>query len=369
MHFEKRGHRNAYNSFSLWLGRDATGPDISPENVLAFTKSAIFLALAKSTRKTLWYSLRVMARKHGHAFPGDRLVVPITHEVDGQMTLWGMFEQHYRPRRLIGKSPDTLRLYRTTNNKFSSYLGRPAMLTDLTDEVVSRYLDSLVGKNAGQSIAKEYCQLLALWRFAARRKLIDSYPDIMCPTAPNPIPDAFTPEELGRLISTARAWEGDYFDVPCGIFWEALIRIIYDTGERVGAILKMKPEHLQGDWVLIPATSRKGGQAGKRFKVSETTRDMLAKIAALQAEECLFAWPYCYTYFWTKFGEVLDKAGLPAGRRGKFHKLRRTVATFYEAKGGDATSLLGHSRRQVTEKYLDTRFIEKPQPCDLIDPI
>lgn len=367
MKFKKKGHTTAYRSFSQWLGRDATAAEITPENIVLFQNSEFAKSILPKTCRSYCSSLRVISRTFGHIFPDEFRDMPL--EVDGQITLWGMFERHYRPRRLIGKSPHTSRLYRTTARKFSQHLDRPAMLTDLTDDVVAYYLESLTGKIAAQSVVKEYDQLMALWRFAARRKLVDVYPDVMRPTAPKPVPDAFTPEELQQLIKTARAWPDDYFDVPAGLWWEAMIRLVYDTGERIGAILKMKPEHLQGDWVLIPATSRKGSQHGKRFRVSPKTRDMLAKIAMLQAEECLFAWPFCYTYFWCVFGRIIDKAGLPNDRRGKWHKIRRSVATYFEAKGGNATELLGHSSRRVTEAYLDNRYIEKPQPCDLIDPL
>lgn len=369
MHLKTKGHQVAYRALSRWLGRDATAEDFTPTTIRAFQRSAIAASVTQSTWRSYCSSLRVLARQQGHIFPGDQPDVADIAEVDGEMTVWGLFEKHYRPRRLIGKSENTTRLYRTTVRKFSRHLERPAMLTDLTDEVVAYYLDALTKQNALQSVVKEYDQLMAIWRFAARRKMVENYPDIMRPSAPKPVPDAFTPEEMQQLLAAARAWEGDYFDVPCGIWWEAMIRLVYDTGERIGAILKMTPAHLQGDWVLVPATSRKGAQQGKRFKVSPTTREMLAKIAALQSEECLFAWPQSYTYFWKIFGRILEAAGLPLDRRGKWHKVRRTVATFYEAKGGDATALLGHSSRKVTEAYLDNRYIEKPQPCDLIEPL
>jgi len=367
MKFETTGHHNAYRLFSIWLGRDAQPNDFTLENINAFSASEPAATILPRTLVSYLSSLRVIGRNHGHDIPKGIQDLPC--EVDGQLTLWGMFDKHYRPRRLIGKSKNTTRLYRTTVRKFSQYLGRSAMLTDLTDEVVAAYLDWLTSQIAMNSVVKEYDQLMALWRFSARRKLVELYPDLMRPNAPKPVPDAFTHEELQQLIGAAKAWPGDYFGVPCGLWWEAMIRVVYDTGERVGAILKMKSEHLQGDWVLIPAQSRKGSQQGKRFRVSKTTRTMLAKIATLQTQETLFAWPQSYTYFWSIFGKVLMKAGLPNERRGKWHKLRRSVATFYEAKGGNATELLGHSSRRVTEAYLDNRFIEKPQPCDLIQPL
>lgn len=96
---------------------------------------------------------------------------------------------------------------------------------------------------------------------------------------------------------------------------------------------------------------------------------MLQQVSDMQEETQIFHWPYCYSYFWHRFNRIVKRAGLPTGRRGKWHKVRRTVATFYEAAGGKATVLLGRSSRKVTEAYPDTRYIKTPQPCELIDPL
>lgn len=67
---------------------------------------------------------------------------------------------------------------------------------------------------------------------------------------------------------------------------------------------------------------------------------------------------------WRKIGEVLERAGLPTDSKSKFHRIRRTVASYYEAAGGNATELLGHSSRKITEKYLDRRIVARPQAID-----
>ena len=60
--------------------------------------------------------------------------------------------------------------------------------------------------------------------------------------------------------------------------------------------------------------------------------------------------------------------GLPSDRRHKFHAMRRTVASFYEAAGGNATELLGHSTRDVTRThYLDPRVVgQGVNACDVL---
>jgi hypothetical protein len=78
----------------------------------------------------------------------------------------------------------------------------------------------------------------------------------------------------------------------------------------------------------------------------------------------VFEWPYCKTYLWLMYGKLLKQAGLPSGRRDKFHKIRRSVASWFEVAGGNATELLGHSGREITRVYLDPTICQKPQAAD-----
>jgi integrase len=59
-------------------------------------------------------------------------------------------------------------------------------------------------------------------------------------------------------------------------------------------------------------------------------------------------------------------AGLPDTREYKFHVLRKSVASHYEAAGGNATDLLKHSSRKVTLTYLDPRVVRPAAPVDLL---
>lgn len=219
------------------------------------------------------------------------------------------------------------------------------------------------------TVDREYSCIVALWRFAARKRLVEVYPEIPKPQGPAPIPDAWSSDEMNKLIATAKEWQGNYTGVDAGLYWESIIRVVYDTGERIGAILKIEKHHLANGWLSVPAMNRKGRLAGKQFKLSERTFERLQQVAAAQQERYLFNWPYGPSYVWKVYGQILEAAGLPNNRRTKLHKLRRTVATYFEAAGGNATQLLGHSSRKITEAYLDARYIKAPHPCDLLEPL
>ena len=46
--------------------------------------------------------------------------------------------------------------------------------------------------------------------------------------------------------------------------------------------------------------------------------------------------------------------------------MRRTVASKYEAAGGNATALMDHTKRSVTLLYLDPKIAKQPQVIDLL---
>lgn len=289
-------------------------------------------------------------------------------EYKGQMTIWGMFVKYYKPQRLAGKSPETSRLYRISVRHFSRWLGRPALLSDLTDERVGAFSEHRVEVCKSRNTAqKDVTQILCMWRYATLRQLGPPAPIVREPDGSKPVPDAWTEQELDQLIRHIRTLSAPMPNgTPARLFWEALLSLVLDTGERITACLNIKSHQLDGDgWLFIPPDDRKGRKEGKRFKLSQNTREVLEKLRPYQSGDSVLEWPYCRTYIWAKYGRVLDGAGLPNKRRTKFHKMRRTCATYYEAAGGDATKLLGHSNRIVTDAYIDQRFVTTPQPADI----
>jgi integrase len=65
---------------------------------------------------------------------------------------------------------------------------------------------------------------------------------------------------------------------------------------------------------------------------------------------------------------IVESAGLPAGRRDLFHKVRRTSATAVANKLGRAAAQdhLGHSAMSVTKVYLDPSKITRVQVADIL---
>lgn len=282
------------------------------------------------------------------------------------MLLSRFFMDLYVPLRLRSRSKNTIRLYKYSLGAFDRFLGRAATLDDLNDDTVGMYLSSIVEKGlSAWSVAKERSQLVALWTFAAKRGLVAKFPDVPPERTPKRAPVAWTTEEVHAILEAATKLEGDYHGVPRSRWWIALHRVLWDTGERIGATLRLEWEHVHHEWLTVPAELRKGRREDKVFRLSRDCLDALDRIR-FPSRKRIFPWPFSPTLLYKHYQRLLEAAKLPSGRASKFHRLRRTVASYYHAAGGNATELLGHSDPRVTMRYLDPRLVAGEQPSDLL---
>lgn len=276
------------------------------------------------------------------------------------MRLSELFDNNYRPLRLRGRSPNTTRLYGCTLRAFGRWLGYPPTVDDLTDLTLSRYLEHRAAIRSPFTAEKERTQLLSLWRFAADRGIVRDRPEVPPSILPERTVEAWTPDQMRGLLRAAAATRGSIGAVPAGAFWTALVLVLYDTAERIGAVLDTKAADLHPPYLNVRAEHRKGRRRDRLYTLSQETLDALAAMPA--DREKLLPWPYARVYLWKRFAEVVARAGLGTGRRARFHAIRRTVATAYAAAGGDATALLDHASPKTTRAYLDPRQLPGPPP-------
>lgn len=274
---------------------------------------------------------------------------------------------YYEPLKLRSRSDNTRRLYLTTLRTFQRFLGRVPLLMDLTDDQVNRYLTWFRKlPRAPASVNKERNNLLAIWRFAARKRFVDVWPDVDPEIEPKRVPQAWTEAQVFQLFAAIGQEPGWIAGIPAATWWKGLHLVGWDTGERIGAVTGVRwvDVDLTGRWVVCRAETRKGKREDRIYRLGEDTVAVLREMR--RPYELVFEWPYCRSYIWEKYAVILRRAGLPADRWSKFHRLRRSVASHFEASGGDATALLGHSRRSITERYLDPRICVKQQAADVL---
>jgi integrase len=273
---------------------------------------------------------------------------------NNSLTLRAAVRDVYAPLRAI--SPRTLKLYEFTLDAFRDFLGHEPMTSDLDELVVARFLSHREQTRAAATAQKDRAQLHAIWEFLARRKAVDTWPTMRQVNVPERVPEAWLTEEFARLLATASGEKTVIAGIPGGLFWRALLLLAYDTGERITALTLVRWPDVRGGYVLFRAETRKGK---RRDIVREIGPETQAALEAIRGDrDLVFPWPYCHTYLWTRLSIILRRAKLPAGRRDKFHKIRRTTASYYEAAGHSAQRLLDHASPATTRKYLDPRVVQ-----------
>ena len=281
------------------------------------------------------------------------------------MTLTVFFSTIYRPLRLRGRSPNTARLYACTIRAFARWLRHEPTLDDLTDLTISQYLEHRAAHRSAYTAEKERTQLLALWRFAADRRLLEVRPCVPPAPLPERTPTAWTVEQLRSLRRAAAATRGLVGSVPAGVWYAALVSVLWESAERIGAVLACPAESFSAPHLTVVAEHRKGRRRDRTYTLTAETCELLERA---RGKVRLLDWPWSKEYLWLRWKDVVARAGLPRTARCGFHALRRSAATHYAAAGGDSTRLLDHDNPRTTRRwYLDPRMINVgPPPCDVL---
>ena len=283
------------------------------------------------------------------------------------MNLQDFFSNVYRPLRLRGKAANSVRLHLCVIRAFERFLERPATLADLEELTLARFLEhrAAIGRSPF-TVERERCGLLALARLAALRRLIDHAPEVPQGILPRETPRAWSIEELGRLFAAANGMPGMIGTVPAPLWWRSLLAVLWETGARISEVLDAPAEALQAPYLTISAASRKGGAAGKVYKLSTSTIAALERVREPVGR--LFPWDRCRATVWNRFRGLVRAAGLDAGRGSRFHAIRRSTASWIAAAGLDPVAALGHgSARMCKLWYLDPRVADTgPKPCDVL---
>jgi integrase len=278
------------------------------------------------------------------------------------MTLEELLDGYYIP--LQGVSARTEKLYRYTIRAFGEHLGRPATVADLEELTVARFLSARLREKAVATAAKDATQCRALWGFAARRGLTDKWPQIRRIRVPERVPQAWLTNELQRLLDAAGQREGVIAGVPARLWWRSLILTGYEVGERVAAMLAVEWRDVTPDGIHLRAETRKGATRDLWRPISPACH---AAIEATRTSRVLvWEWDRCYTNLWRHLGMICKAAGLPNDRWSKFHRIRKTHASYAAAAGLDAQRLLDHASPKTTRAYLDPRIVRPPSAPDVL---
>lgn len=288
---------------------------------------------------------------------------PLFDDGDVGGTLEWIMLNEYFPMCSRIASKQTEHMYAAAISRLTRYLERPAILSDLDDLTISRWLRSMRDELAPASIVGYAKNVRAFWNWCAKRRKVDCFPTFADPPIPRHIPRAWSVPQLKLLIAACGNMNGTVAGVPAPLWWGCLLLVSLDSGERRGALFQLAWEHFDAESGLLeaPAEIRKGRGKSALYRLRPQSVAALEAIR-LPRRELIFEWTG--GAFDTKYQELLEHAGLPyVPHKSGLQKLRRSFATLVEAGGGDATAALMHTARKVTEQsYLDTRLIDRPSP-------
>ncbi len=290
-----------------------------------------------------------------------------------QQTLREFLEKVYLPGQLnIGAR--TAREYQSVVKHLVEWAGVDVRLARLSDDMICRYLRHRLKTDAPATVNSHRAKLLALWRCAWRKRLVDDLPrDVPKLREPKRVPVAWTVSEVSRLVAQCRALTGKVGPVPAADFWTSLVLVAWETAERVGALLQAEQQDCDLDHrtlLVRPDTTKT--DAGRLYSLGEDTVATIAKILHPD-HRLVWHWPHKRRWFFTVFRRIVEGAGLSAGKHNDlFYKLKRSNLSYTAAGGGIelARQQAGHDHARTTLRhYVDPRIARQPSARDVLPPL
>lgn len=285
------------------------------------------------------------------------------------MTLRDLFEKYRMLNRRM-RSEVTAARYICVINQFERLLGHEPTLDDLSDDNLVLFEKSLSDLSP-YSINGIIGRLKTLWTWAAKRRLIETWPTIDRLPVPEPERRAWTVEQVRALLAAcekmtaSKAFHGEYDGVRATTWWRLWHLVQWETGERTGAMLSLTWEMLTDRGLAVPGKVRKCGKSAF-YVLSPTTMQELEDFRD-PIRDLIFPWTLHLTSFYNHYSRLLRIAGLPTDRKCKPHKMRRTHLTYWAIGGGDPTARAQHSSAGLTTKfYLDESLMVAPSPGDFL---
>jgi len=288
-------------------------------------------------------------------------------------TIEGLFYDYYTPIKLVGKRPRTIKTYKMIVGRWNCY--KQTVPIDSIGSAEIAGFQAFVLQTCGPATANSYCRhLMAMLRFAADEDvgLLDRPPKCSKLKEHKNSPLALTVEEFSKVLATAREWPGEIAGYPASVWWTALLLVCWETGLRYTALLLLRSIDMLFDsaGLLCQADTQKDKEA-MWFDLPPHVLDAVQAIHD-PTRELLFPRDVTIETVGKWFRVILDNSGIyaPKGSGMRFHRIRKSKASYTEANGGDAQKALGHSARSVTERYLDPRIVgrakQPPMPSPLL---
>lgn len=238
---------------------------------------------------------------------------------------------------------------------FERFLRRAGTVNDLTDVIVSRFLQASEDELSRRSCANLRTNLLCLWRFAADQGLTTPPVRVRKVTRPEPCPIAWTLDEMRAILERISQLRGVFPNgVSRPLYCEALTLFSYESGLRRSDTWRITRSQIRPDGSIVLRQHKT--QRTHNPRIRPHTLDLIDRLAGDPPLACPFSSTGDWYVFWRE--EVIKPAKV---RHGSLQQIRRTGASWLALDHPEAVQrYLGHRSATMQRHYVD-ESIAKPQ--------
>ncbi len=268
---------------------------------------------------------------------------------------WTSFE---RALRAQGASVQTRRIYGQAASQLADFgrvRGWPTGVASITREQCEEFVADLLARRSPATAATRYRGLARLFRWLVEEGEIASSPmaRMRCPRAPEQPPEVLGLVELRRLVA---ACQGREFDARRDT---AMLRVLIDSGARLGELAGMAVTDLDLDQAVIPVLG-KGGRR-RALPLGERTIASLDRYLRARSGHPHRQLPGLWlgekgTLTASGVRQAVQRRAREAGldRRVWPHLFRHSFANLWLAEGGsegDLMSIAGWRSASMVRRY------------------
>lgn len=388
--------RHACRAFRDWLKREPVIADLTRENIVAvladcgschwrvtkdvlraLRKLAIDMGLLPKDAGTILSLDDARGRNRRGGFKPEKRKQPTRPTLSrAEGTLWALCHKRYFPTSLRIRKEITRRQYQFALENLRDYIGHDPTPADLTEDNVLGMMVMLRDQRKldPRTVNGYRGRICALWTWMAKKRIVAEFPTVGTLKAPRRLPKAWTRDQLEALFAACDRQRGWIAGVPAALWMRSLHAVLWDSSERIGALMDLEWIHVDLDRALLqlPAEIRKGDEE-RCYTLHPDTVAELRKLKAVHdatgSSGRVWPWDRSEGYLWTVYKRVRKDAGLPDDTTGKsgFHRMRRSVASHMVAAGADATAALGHSSAALTRRsYIDPSVAGQVTPAQIL---
>lgn len=250
--------------------------------------------------------------------------------------------------------------------KLVAWLGRDPLLAELDDLTLSQWVRDQEGKGARRTAKNDRANIISILRHAAQLGRRGEPGKIRKVSVPRKAPVAWTLSQYEALTKATAQLPGQFTSgVPRAVYFDALLRVVWDTGLRRGDLYELPREKLLAGRFAI--TLRKTNHVHS-IELRPRTIEAVAALAGALRANCAkpLAWPQNrkQIYYWLR--RLCAMANVPYAA---LQQARRSAATDVERlHPGSAGRFLGHLTPGLAEKhYVDPTIAygAHPKPSEL----